>query len=237
MWNYEGIKEGEMNEISILTPTRERVEMCERMIQSVIDTVNHPERIELCFHVDWDDPQHENYLEMFKKYKDNPCQLIYSVDEPMSVSKSWNLIAEYCSGDILKMGNDDIIYQTKGWDDKLDEEVKKFPDYIYVIWFNDGKRRKKLSTFPIVSRKWYDVLGYFTPGVFEFYYNDTWIWDIARQLDRLHYLDHISMPHLHKGTSPEQKATMVRDSEVFHKLADQRAEDVAKLRGVMNGIH
>jgi glycosyl transferase/beta-hydroxylase protein BlmF len=163
------------------------------MIQSVLDTVNHPERIELCFYIDEDDPQRESYCRMFPDYEKKIECRVY-IDEPMSVSKSWNLIAEDCTGDILKMGNDDILYRTKGWDDRLDQEAAKFPDDIYVMWFHDGN--SNACTFPIVSRKWYEALGYFTPGIFQFIANDTWIQRIGKTVGRLHYVPNVLNEHV-----------------------------------------
>ena len=86
----------------------------------------------------------------------------------MSVSKSWNEIAKLSLGDILIMGNDDQEYQTQYWDTTLEGEVNKYPDDIYCAWFEDKINGSKHCAFPIISRKWYDTVGYFAPIVFNF---------------------------------------------------------------------
>ena len=86
----------------------------------------------------------------------------------MSVSRSWNILASNCTGDILIMGNDDLIYKTQNWDGILVEQTKKFKDGIYLMWFDDGIKHNH-ANFPIISRKWYETLGYFTPGCFNFW--------------------------------------------------------------------
>ena len=36
------------------------------------------------------------------------------------------------------MSNDDQIYTTFGWDDRIDREAAKFPDGVFLFWFADG---------------------------------------------------------------------------------------------------
>jgi len=242
-----------MKEISLLTPTRGRVVFCQQMIQSVIDTVNHPERIEFIFYVDWDDPQHDEYIKTFKKYQNNPCRLEFIVAEPISVSKGWNIMAENCSGDVFKMGNDDIRYRTKGWDDVIDAETAKFPDDIYCMWFNDELHRGKMCTFPIISRKWYETLGYaFSPGIFNFFYNDTWTHDIGKRIEREHYVGSVINEHLHWTTKKSEADDTTRrarvaestgqfqegrrDGHIWNDTGNLRAEAAEKLKKVMNVI-
>ena len=50
------------------------------------------------------------------------------------------------------------------------------------MWMDDRINRENHCAFPIVSRKWCETLGYFTPGVFHFGYNDTWVFDIAQRV-------------------------------------------------------
>lgn len=234
-----------MKKISILTPTRERVDICERMIQSVLDTVNHPERMELLFYVDDDDPQLQQYRIMFETQRAF-IDVRHFEDEPMSVSKSWNVIAEECTGDILKMGNDDIIYKTRGWDDILDEEVLNYPDDIYVMWFRDGTGPH--CTFPIVSRKWYETLGYFTPGIFKFIANDTWIQRIGKTVGRLHPIKNVLNEHqlhepggkgIHDATHDRNRMDdrIEKDREFFYSPAGKAMwEDHAKRIFAVMGI-
>jgi glycosyl transferase/beta-hydroxylase protein BlmF len=221
--------------ISLLTPVKGNLQDTKRMIDSVVSTVFNPGNIEIILYADNNDPEAEDFRYMTDLFCEKnifkTCRTV--IGPPDSISKTWNTCAMKANGDILMMTNDDIVYETPGWDLIIEQERKKFPDDIFVMWFNDTKRRGKLATFPIVSRKWYETVGYFTPGVFEFFYNDTWIWDMGWQLDRLHYLDHVVNRHLHKGTSLAQKQVIQRDSDLFYALTDQRVLDVEKLRKVM----
>ena len=118
-------------------------------------------------------------------------------------------------GDILIMGNDDQEYQTQYWDTTLEGEVNKYPDDIYCAWFEDKINGPKHCAFPIISRKWYDTVGYFAPGVFNFGYNDTWVYDIAKRVGRTHFIPDVVVEHKH--FSKARVKWMIRMLEIEHK--------------------
>ena len=196
------------NTISILTPTRNRPNNCERFIKSIYNTAKNPGNIELHFYVDNDDPSLEAYKSLakhcYEEYnKFYKCE--FEFGEPMSVSQSWNIIATKSTSYLLIMGNDDLIYRTPEWDTRLIQNlaIKYKQDPLWVSWFNDGINADRHCAFPIISREWYDTVGYFAPGCFNFGYNDTWVFDIAKRLDRTHYIPDILVEHMHfsKGKS------------------------------------
>jgi hypothetical protein len=222
---------------SILCPTRGRVEGAVRLRDSALSTADDPSSVEVLFYVDDDD-------ELVAQYKD-ALGAALTVGPPMSVSKSWNVIAEKCSGDILMMGNDDLVYRTQGWDTRVAEEAAKFPDQIYCMWTQDGINGKRHCAFPIVSRVWYETVGYFSPGVFEFLYNDTWVMDIGKRVGRLHYIGDVLIEHLHFSVrkSPRDKTytrqrrdgRRARDRDLYAKTGEDRQKDAEKLLAVING--
>jgi len=192
------IQETKKNKISILTPSRSRSVRLTSFVKSVFETSDHPERLEFLNYVDNDDPEIHLYKEAEKevqKLSDNKFVFKNIYEEPMSVSKSWNILASNCTGNILIMGNDDVIYKTQNWDTLLLKETQKFEDDIYLMWFDDGVKKKEHANFPIVSRKWYETLGYFTPGCFNFGFNDTWLFEIGLYVKRAHYVDTVKIDH------------------------------------------
>ncbi len=230
--------------ISILCPTWGRPSGAWELAESALAMAADSRRVEIWFYVDFDDPKMVQYLEQLHL---GPS-LHVLVGEPISVSKSWTILAEHCSGDVLVLGNDDVLYRTPGWDDILEEELQAFPDDIYCAWFDDMINGSKLCAFPMVSRKWFETLGYFTPGTFEFIYNAAWIADIAEQLGRLHYIPRVVTEHLHFSTGKSEldetyqrnrQGQVQRDREVFLSTADMRRRDAEKLRKLIceNPIH
>mgnify|MGYP001162729943 FL=1 len=182
---------------SILTPTRNRPDKCQRFINSIKRSTKLHGRVELFFYVDSDDPSLETYVMTEAMYQEDFLRVKFLVGEPKSVSKSWNDIAKLSMGDYLIMGNDDLEYDTIGWDQKLEETLGRLKDPYYCSWVNDDINGARHCAFPIISREWYDTLGYFAPGIFNFGYNDTWVFDIAKRINRTNYIGDILVRHRH----------------------------------------
>jgi len=232
---------------SILTPTRNRPANCERFIKSVYSSTKTRKNVEMLFYVDEDDPAIEAYKSLHwhaQKEYEGFKKIEFVFGNPMSVSKSWNILAERCEGDVLIMGNDDLVYQTDGWDEKLDQELDQYrADKVYVAWMNDGINGEKHCAFPIVSREWYECLGRFTPGCFNFGYNDTWIFEVGTMLERLHYIPFIHAEHLHFSVGKSEmddtyahnrtqaKGNLyAKDKILFGKTRAARMDDRDRLR-------
>jgi hypothetical protein len=200
-------------------------------------------------YIDSDDPRIKAYNEYSEKQNKN-CT--YIIEKPQSVSKSWNVLAHASMtlseepADILIMGNDDMVYRTQDWDQLLIEETRKYPDQIYCMWFEDLINGQNHCAFPIVSRKWYETLGYFTPGIFNFGYNDTWIFDVAKRIGRHHFIPNVVNEHLHfttgkssaDDTTHRNRTQAVgnlydKDKLIFEQSVDQREQAAEKLRSVM----
>jgi len=222
---------------SILTPSRNRPHRLKTFVDSVLDNAKYIDNIELLIYVDNDDSAIEQYKQM-QGYRN----IFIIFDKPISISKSWNTMAEQCKGDIMIMGNDDLEYRTMHWDILLLTELQKYPDQIYVAWMEDGINADKHCAFPIISRKWYQTLGYFTPGVFNFGYNDTWIYDIGKRVNRCHYIPHIKAEHMHFSANKsvyddtyarnrtKQRGNLYnKDKVIFEATVDQRQQHADKL--------
>ena len=164
--------------LSLLCPSRGRPAGLRTLIESVAATASLKQRVEILVYIDADDPNMAGYQETFDALRNAGLglgRLEGIVGPPQSVSISWNLLASACGGDILMMANDDQVYVQSGWDERLDQATADYPDGIYCMWFDDGINAGRHCAFPIVSRRWYESLDYFTPGVFEFIANDTWM--------------------------------------------------------------
>lgn len=237
--------------ISLLCPTRGRILGAARMLQSLAAASSHPERIEVLFYVDDDDPEAEIYRAQLPA-SSHAASLLGRVQvvvgEAISISKSWNVLAGIAEGTLMMMANDDLFFVSLGWDARLDKEAAKYPDEIFCIWFDDGYTHENIATFPIVSRRWVDCLGFFTPGIFEFWYNDKWIMEVARKLDRLHYISDMLIEHRHfyagravfddtykRNFDDEYEAgsRIRRDTELFDRTEHYRQADADKLRPLL----
>ena len=225
-------------QIAILTCSRGRPKRLFNFLNSVHKLAYKPERIKSYNYIDSDDQSIEIYKEVLKSRTNTSL----FIGPSQSVSKSWNVIAEKAineGADILITGNDDMLYRTIGWDNLLEREVNKYPDRIFCMWFEDLINGPNHCAFPIISKEWYGVLGYFFPGIFNFGYNDTWIYNIALLIKRAHFIPYILNEHLH-FTTGKMKAdeTTIRarknssfklDKEIFENSKPQREDDAKKL--------
>lgn len=172
--------------ISILCPTRNRLQMLKRMINSAIKKSS--EEIEVLLYIDDDDDT--DYSDL--------GHVIKIVGKPKGMGEIFNELAAKAKGDLLLMGNDDMLFRSNGWDKTLRERVSIYPDNIFVAWFDDGSGSKKAKcVFPIVSREWIDCIGSLVPEFFNFLYHDTWLYDIAQKIDRRIYIKEVLLEHLH----------------------------------------
>ena len=237
-----------MKTLSLLCPTRERPALAARYAQSVSNTALYPERCEVLFYVDNDDPKLENYIQIFDTVRESSslARVGLITGPRKSVSISWNDLASQSEGDILIMGNDDVVFITKGWDVRLEQEAAKYEDDIYCLFFQDTEHNNPtFCAFPMVSRKWYETLGYFTPGVFNFQYCDTWISDLAERIKRKRKISDVTMEHRHWKTKKGQadatqehdiaRYTLKTDGLIYNRpdMVARRAEDAKKLQAVM----
>jgi hypothetical protein len=199
--------------ISLLCPSRERVrKLSHECYPSILETAHNPENIELLVYIDEDDKQRQEYVEWSSSVP-GPVHVEIIVGPTISVSRSWNTLAKESLGDVLYMWNDDLICQTPGWDEKVREIHDTSLDKIYCGYFNDGINHGVHCAFPFVSRKWYETIGWFSPGVYQFGYNDTEIFDIARRINRTIYIPEFLIAHNHWTVTKEKDATTKRHRE------------------------
>lgn len=229
--------------LAILTPSRGRPDRLKTFHESVRSLTSENDLLNMYYYLDNDDSKLNEYNELNLSNVENT---FFEIGEPISISKSWNIIAQQAiddGADVLIMGNDDLVYKSQNWDILLKQEIAKFPDNIYCIWPDDGLAKGNWCAFPCISKEWYNCVGYFAPGVFHFGYNDTWVWDIGKKLNRAHYVETIKIEHRHFSRNPHLNDNTYKrnregpkgnlfhkDAKIWHETEQQRIDDAEKLR-------
>jgi glycosyl transferase/beta-hydroxylase protein BlmF len=165
----------------------------------------------------------------------------------IGVPQSVNRLLERTQADILLTANDDQVYIDTGWDARIDREAAARPDGIYCLWFNDGWEAQNFCTFPIVSRRWVETLGYLQFPFFEHFFADAWIWMLAKSVDRAVFIPDLLVEHRHwktkkaeRDTTYERHATTegdsrhARDRAVIDRFERYFHADVAALQRVID---
>jgi hypothetical protein len=165
---------------SVVMPTRGRPERCKQALESLFATA-------------------EGEIELIVGF--NPDSQ-YPVDErakvylsPTGPSQRTGEMAAMATGEIIMQGSDDFLWRTPGWDRIFHEKAEKHP--IACFFFNDGRPEDKMdSCIPVVTRKFYEIAGYF-PSYFFHFYGDTWVADIANMAGCLRYVPEVVIEHMH----------------------------------------
>lgn len=228
--------------ISILTPTRGRPDNIARLVDSALDTAIGTEHlpaelIEFVFYVDRDDPVSDNAIEHATL---RGARTMTIVGDRIVLSEMWNACARAAKADIMLHCGDDIVFRSRGWDQLVVDEFRKYPDGIVLVHGRDGYQDERLATHGFRHRNWMNAVGNFVPPYFSSDYNDTWVTEVADKLGRRRYIPEIYTEHMHpvvnKGpldqTHQERLARHAQDDpgRIYANLANVRQEEVRILQ-------
>jgi hypothetical protein len=149
---------------------------------------------------------------------------------------------EAAAGQLLMLLNDDVVARTPGWDSCVRTCFAAFPDEILLVHVNDTVLQKALCTFPIVSRRFCELVGGICPREYRRYRIDDHIEDIFNLLGvlserRTLYLEDVIFEHLNHVTNQQglrqyfsEETTLALDARVFAEQSDCRKELALRLK-------
>lgn len=166
-------------DISILLPTRGRTDQLDRSISSLIDLAKNPKSIEWLFGFDKDDQDSYQYFQQKILPKIEATGGTYTVMqfEPLGyvkLNQYVNTLALNSKGRWMVFWNDDAIMETQDWDATIAAQGDRF-----CLQAFDTHRQHPYSIFPIVPRKWLEIIGHLSLH----HLNDAWLSQIAWMLD------------------------------------------------------
>ena len=181
--------------IGIIVPSRARPEGLEKHINSYIKNANNPENIYFYSYLDED----ESFMDKYKQINDKVSNLSITIGIKNNFSKGVNLVAmkaykEKC--DLIIFGNDDIVCQTNKWDMFLINNFHSLPKHKIGCFLLKSNSKCKWA-FPAVTSNWIKHVGHFSPGIFNFFFHDTWIFDISERANCVFEIDSINLYHDH----------------------------------------
>ena len=169
--------------ISILLPTRKRLDLLKKSVQSLINNARQPDKLQFLFAVDEDDNKTFLYLKQ-SKYP-NQLALQFKPIGYENLHKYNNTLAGYATGKWIMFFNDDAIMCTKNWDDK----IMDFEDEFCLLRFKE-QTGHPYSIFPCFPQKWFYLLDHISLHG----QNDAWLSEIAYMLNIMRDVD-ISVIH------------------------------------------
>ncbi len=142
---------------------------------------------------------------------------------------------KYPDFDFYHVTNDDVIYQTPGWDERL---IQVLDDYGSGISYgNDLFQGQNLPTFPMISREIVEAVGWLQMPTLKKYYGDS-VWkNIGEELKCLYYVPEVIIEHKHfyAGKSDElpNKELEAQDMQAFAQWLVNSYKDKEKIRRVL----
>jgi glycosyltransferase involved in cell wall biosynthesis len=220
--------------ISILHPSRSRVEKSVNTIDTWLDRTSSSADIQLIVSVDDNDPQ----LELYKQAYNEDHTLI--VNKNRSCVDAINNAAKIATGDILIVVSDDTDCKVD-WDVNLLVQVKGSRDW--CLKTNDGIQ-DYIITMPCLDRDYYNRFGYIYHPDFLHMFCDTYMTCVADITGRK-FISHLDFPHLNStikddlrkrtdGTWQQGQDTFIRLMKQFSKADIQKIQDRQMIRFLRN---
>lgn len=112
------------------------------------------------------------------EFHHNMIVIHYPPKQPLSIAHLLHECYKRATGDWIMFANDDIICNTPAWDEMVFKAIEQYgKDGIALFWPDDCMFGVRLSCFPIVSRKFLELVDFF-PQPYQRYKVD----------DTIHYL-------------------------------------------------
>jgi hypothetical protein len=219
-------------DISLLVPTRGRVELVGRLVQSLIDTTTDLARIELVLYIDDDDLESQQWA-------DDRMRVIKVVGPAATMGTYNSVCLKASSGRVVVLLNDDVVVRSQDWDTRVLELDRRFDDQVYLGYGDDCLKRHRVSTFPILSRATCDLLREPYDRAYRGALIDYHLFDVFKRLarrghDRIVFLPDVVVDHLHyrTGRAPFDETYRRRsrfgDDQTFLELRTTR-QNLAEL--------
>ena len=164
--------------ISILLPTRKRLKLLKKSVDSLINNARNPEKLQFLFGVDEDD--NETFLYLKRSKYPNQLALQFKPIGYENLHKYNNTLAGYATGKWIMFFNDDAIMDTKNWDDK----IMDFEDEFCLLRFKE-QTNHPYSIFPCFPKEWYYLLDHISLHG----QNDAWLSEVAYLLNIMRDVD------------------------------------------------
>jgi hypothetical protein len=237
-----------MRKISLLVPSRERLNLKLTLISSIITTVTDITNVELIFGIDEDDPTKDIVCKIAEAIPFVKVVHINNGGKFIGINRIWNMLFPHATGDVLGYIGDDMIFKTPDWDEKILKEFDKgnIPDdKIKLVHCYDGFRdRDEICVNAFLHKKYTQILGYLCREEFLINWSDQWLYQTFKAFDRVKWIKDIHIHHNHWVFGARDKDSvanrMLSDNkdiisdQLWHDLVKDRVENVEKLGKYLN---
>lgn len=213
--------------ISLCFATRGRSEIFKQMCLSALETADEPNDVEFVSYHDHDDLSVYEYVGNHKEVFGERMSIILAANESQKIAE----------GPIYMYGADDMIFKTKGWDIKVKEVFKEYPDKVVLVCpDNDNWKVWKFGVTGFIHKNWIQTLGHFLNPHPDAQSADQWLNEVAGLIDRRVHLPDVVVEHInirdevHKEKNRRGRAEQYTKRYYLPEMAELRKKEAELLQ-------
>ena len=187
--------------ITLLHPSRGRVEQAETVIEKWLNKASGKHEIEYILSLDLSDENLPEYIANNKDKRGGLCRGVVCVNGNNNVVEATNKAAELATGDLLLYLSDDFKCPNN-WDNLLFQVTEKKQLVFSEPWLikvHDCLQifEKDVLTIPIMSVGLYKMLGYFWNPLYYSMFVDQDLYHVCKNNNWLVFEKELEFEHLH----------------------------------------
>lgn len=199
------------SKISVLIPTRQRLDRLRVMLESYVRTTGSAIDSELIFRVDEDDLPTQELLHGLLHGRNLVIGPRHNGYESMPLY--FNEMLGISTGDVLMCGNDDMVFKTPYWASRILDVANQYPDGLFdfgVKTYNEDH-----YPFSIISKRVTERLGFiWDPRIF---WGDIFLRDVMGAFERCIKLPSVEIDHDWVGHAPDQIFIEANQQDIFRR--------------------
>lgn len=229
-----------MDRLLCTCPSRGRPKLLDTMIRSFKETAS--DSTYLVIQIDDDDENMKEYYSIRLRERGDESRISFHIAPRQDVAQIHNsIVRNNPDFDYYMPVNDDIVFQTPGWDKVLINTIQTKGSGWGISYGNDlgGNYTFNLPTFGVMSANLVRVLGSFYPTELKMMFGDTFLLDLGRAIGRLYYCPDVIIEHkppghgagaFVPGDTRGKEAFYRTEQRAYSKYIDTRFEnDVARV--------
>lgn len=200
-------------QISVLIPSRKRIDSLIRCVNNLVSTADDPNNFEVLIRLDHDD---KDSIKRIEELPYDKVDIYIIIGNRFGGYADLHLyVNELCAisnGRFLFLYNDDATILTKKWDLIIVGESQ-------VVGLNplsNTEKKQKYDIFPIIHRKIYETLGFFSLSP----HNDSWMFELIKTVELEKKIPELKIRHYRieaRDVTYDEKVSQLKISQGKHR--------------------
>ncbi len=220
--------------IELLLPTRGRPQQCLDLLHSLEAHTEEKHLLTVACFVDADDTPTREFFEG-GVVKSLPFRIeVFVGPQTDTQGERYNLLREAIRPypEFYMPMADDVVFSTRGWDTMVRNAFSSFEDRVLMCYPRDSTVPETQATYTILHADWTNVTGRFSTEVFPFWYEDSWVDEVAFLIGRKKLVPFEVVAPGGKGKTQGMR-NLVFWERFYWNLLDARAKEATALMSLI----